>query len=329
LRLYQNRPDVAAVAYEHRLLAALARMDLSFAIPAPLRARSGETLVTCAAAGETGERTWAALFPLLPGEHWQRGDPAVARACGAALAELDVALAALPDLGLPARGPTYGEMERIHPLVPEPLALPDALPVAPDETAGLRRVVEHAAAATPGLYARLPRQVIHSDFGTGNVLMVEGQLVAPSGVSDVQGVRSSRERRSGGLGVGAVLDFEFAAPDLRAMDWAVGMLHAAMLELEGAQLWENLEAYGTTYAATRPLRADEVRALPALLRLRWAASAIHRAGRWRQGIASDAEVRENVRDILGVDAWLRAEAARLVDRALAWQEGASPHGVSP
>jgi Ser/Thr protein kinase RdoA (MazF antagonist) len=96
------------------------------------------------------------------------------------------------------------------------------------------------------------------------------------------------------------------------------------LGLEGAQLWENLEAYGTAYAAARPLRADEVRALPALLRLRWAASAIHRAGRGCQGIASDAEVRENVRDILGVDAWLRAEAARLVERALAWQEGASP-----
>src|SRR5205823_5327128 len=68
---------------------------------------SGETLVPVPPATGAARPALAALFPLIPGEHPTRGEPAVARACGAALAELDVALARLspaePPVAVPPR----------------------------------------------------------------------------------------------------------------------------------------------------------------------------------------------------------------------------------
>jgi hypothetical protein len=74
------------------------------------------------------------------------------------------------------------------------------------------------------------------------------------------------------------------------------------------------------------LSPAEVRALPALLRLRRVVGLIHRAGRWRQGLASDEEVRDNLRDTLTLDSWLRAEETRLVEHAHAWQEASKCSG---
>jgi Ser/Thr protein kinase RdoA (MazF antagonist) len=298
LRLYQNSADVAAIGAEHRLLVGLARQPLSFAIPAPIPTPGGETLVPVSdAAGPSGaqsRRALAALFPLLPGEHPRRGDPAVAHACGAALGELDVALARLPDTR-PGRGIMYGDLDRIHPLVPDPFCLPDELPAAAEDAAWLRRLVDKVAGEAPSLYASLPRQIIHSDFGTGNVLMAAGRITA-------------------------VLDFEFAAADVRAMDCAVGLLHSAIADVPAECLWQNVDAFGLAYASRLRLLPAEARALPALLRLRRIVSLIHRAGRWRQGLASDEEVRDNLRDTLALDGWLRAEETHLVEQAHAWQE---------
>jgi Ser/Thr protein kinase RdoA (MazF antagonist) len=304
LRLYQNSADAASIGAEHRLLAELARQPLSFAVPAPIPTPGGETLIPVPdAAGTSGVPrcpALAALFPLLPGEHPRRGDPAVACACGAALGELDIALARLPDTQ-PRHNPTYGDLDRIHPLVRDPFRLPDELPVTKEEAAGLRSLVDAAAGEVPSLYASLPRQIIHSDFGTGNILMAGGRITA-------------------------VLDFEFAADDLRAMDWAVGLLHSAIADVPAERLWQNVDAFGRAYAGQLRLSPAEVRALPALLRLRRVVGLIHRAGRWRQGLASDEEVRDNLRDTLTLDSWLRAEETRLVEHAHAWQEASKCSG---
>ena len=263
LRLYQNTVDPAAIAYEHRLLALLARRPLSFAVPAPMPTAGGETLLSVPVAGGASRRALAALFPRIPGEHPRRGEPAVARACGETHGELDAALAGISDADVPCtrRAPTYGDLACIHPLAPDPLALPHALPAPAEDTARLRRLLEEAAGQAPALYRSLPRQIIHSDFGTGNVLMMDGRVTG-------------------------VLDFEFAAPDLRAMDWAVGLLHSAYAGVPPERLWDNLDAFGRGYASRIRLLPEEARALPALLRLRRVVSLIHRAGRWRQGMAS-------------------------------------------
>ncbi len=119
LRVYQNTRDPARVRYEHAVLLALQGQGLSFRVPAPVPAVGGDTVAVA------GDGALAALFARLPGAPPDRSDPEHLRACGTALAKLHAALRRL-DLGPPPGGGTYGDLERVHPLVPDPCALRQA-----------------------------------------------------------------------------------------------------------------------------------------------------------------------------------------------------------
>jgi homoserine kinase type II len=303
LRLYQNTADPARVAYEHELLLRLSRVPLPFAVPVPVAARSGRTLVPvvsgarhvpAATSGPAAGAALAALFPRIPGAQPPR-TAATAALCGATLAELDGALSQISNLEEPST-PTHGDVERIHPQVPDPLTLPESLALSAGAAAHLSRLMAVAVDQAPGLYRHLPRQIIHSDFGPGNTLVANGRITG-------------------------VLDFEFAAPDLRAMDVAVGLLHTAILGAPLSQVWGVLESFARAYGQRLPLSSPEVHALPALIRLRLVVSVVHRAGRWRQGLAADSAVLDRVTWALETDSWLSANGDRLVDMALAWIGG--------
>ena len=168
LRLYLNTVDPARVRYEHALLRGLHQASLTFAVPAPVPTRAGDSLVVLERAGTTA---LAALFPLIPGRHPEQGNRAHARAAGAALAELDRAFAGLV-VGAPApRLATYGDLAHVHPLVPDPLALPRHLPLDADGRTLLTRWLDDVTAVIPALYQLLPRQLIHGDLAPGNVLL--------------------------------------------------------------------------------------------------------------------------------------------------------------
>src|SRR5579864_3759174 len=85
LRMYRHVFDQGRILYEHALLTRLAAMELPLAVPVPMPARSGGTLVV------TTDGTCAALFPFLSGAHANGQNPAELRACGEALAALDMA----------------------------------------------------------------------------------------------------------------------------------------------------------------------------------------------------------------------------------------------
>jgi homoserine kinase type II len=195
LRVYQNTGDTARIRNEHALLLQLQRAGLSFAVPQPLATREGETFVVTA---ENEDNVVAALFPVILGRHPEPGNVAHAAACGEALGELDAALART---GVDPRLPTpgmFGELHHVSPVVPDPLKMVERLPVPTGERRRHRAHFETLLALIPDLYGRLPRQIIHSDPFRGNVLML-------------------------GDRVNGLLDFEFASPDLRAMDLAVGL----------------------------------------------------------------------------------------------------------
>jgi homoserine kinase type II len=127
LRIHQNAagPQVAA---EHRLLAALAeRTNLSYDVPVPLPSRDGRTVVTT-------PHGLASLTPSIPGDH-PRGDLRELELAGAALGELDNALAALPEELAPFDwgSRTLGE---IHPRVRSAAELAaELVSLLPDEPA--------------------------------------------------------------------------------------------------------------------------------------------------------------------------------------------------
>jgi Ser/Thr protein kinase RdoA (MazF antagonist) len=277
LRIYQNQTGLERICYEHALLRALAEASLPFAVPRPLATTTGDTVVIL----DNGtERKIAALFPVIPGRHPDRAQLGEVEQSGAALGQLHQALARLT---LPPRpnAATYGDLVRIHPRVADLTALVAALPT---DDASRRRVAalfEDVSAAVPSLAARLPRQIIHGDFARSNVLLAEP-------------------------GVTGLLDFEFAGPDLRAIDLACGLWSFTLGYRGSGAEWPIIEAFSRGYRQFGALDFDEWAALPTLLRLRDLAALVHRVGRRRQGLESETAIGARVADLLATDEWLRA-----------------------
>ncbi len=252
-KIYQTFGDPAPLRYEGQLLTWLAGQDLPFAVPAPLPGRSGETLYRTDAG-------WQALFPLLPGRRPDERDPAQVAAGGAALAELHGALARCPAAPRPG-GASSGDLDPIHPAVPAPEGLTRrdlGLADGPDGDRALAWWREHLRglrAFIAGPYRALPRQLTHGDFVLGNTLFDAGRVTA-------------------------ILDFEFAGPDARAVDVASG-LEFAMRPWEGAaaeRIWPIAAAFCRGYARWNGLTEAEVTALPWLIRLRDTASTLWHTG---------------------------------------------------
>lgn len=285
LRVYQNTNDSARISYEHALLEQLRRQGLPFALPQPLATDAGDTyLLTTDDAGAVA----AALFPAIPGRRPERGDSAQTLLCAAALRELDDALAHIEIApSLPAQPlPMFGDLIGIHPLAPDPQAMVARLPVASEQRARLQALFADLVALVPPLYDQLPRQLIHADFCRGNVLVQAGR-------------------------VSGVLDFEFASPDLRAMDFVVGLWSFGINARDTAGLWSLLAAFARGYQRGGALATEEIMALPLLLRLREAAGLVHWVGRLRQGLATEEQIVCRVNDLLSVDDWLHTYRERL------------------
>ena len=279
LRVYVNTRDARRVRYEHDILLALQAERLPFSVPCPVLARGGETFLRL----EHG--SLAALFPLLPGEQPDRTNIVHVRACGDALAALHVALRRVDvqppaDLDLP----TYGNLERIHPLVPDPWSLPRALPLAESDRASLLQIFSTLRPEISRLYAALPMQLCHNDYSPGNTLFVGDRL-------------------------GAILDFEFAGPDLRAIDVAVGWFWSVRSRWWTGTELGTIRAFLEGYASIAPLTQAELEAMPSLVRIAAVTSLVHWTGRHRAGLATDARLAEQIERLLDLDRWLTTYAA--------------------
>jgi Ser/Thr protein kinase RdoA (MazF antagonist) len=283
LRVYRHAADPDRIRYEHGLLIRLRSAGLPFAVPAPLPARSGDTLVTASNGAA------AALFPFFPGAHANSEDPEQVRVCGEALALLDIAMAGI-DLPAPAAGLlAFGAFPAVHPAAPDPDAVGAGLDVAKGERRRLHAIMRHLGEVAPALARALPEQIVHRDFDASNVLMEGGR-------------------------VAVVLDFEFARPDIRALDLATGL--AAF----GGARWDPADgrrpAFAAGYLARLRLAPAELEAVPDLMLLMRAGSLLHRAGRERLGTASGDEVLARAQALLRRAAWLEEHGRALVQHLL-------------
>ncbi len=296
---YATHADAYTILYEHRLLGWLTDQRLPFAVPAPVPTRHGETL--CSAPG-----SWQALFARLPGSRPDHHDPAQVEAVGAALGQLHAALAAYPLGPRPGMSP-YGALHAIHPRIPDPyaltparLGLPDTLPYVAllgwwrEELARLRAFVD-------GPYRALPRQVIHGDCTFGNFLARAGRVTA-------------------------ILDFDVAGPDARAVDIASG-LRFSMRVHENREPLTMARAFCCGYARHVALMPDEVAALPWLIRLRVATAAVWWLG--RALAAGDARPQlERLEEMRASARWLTEHEHQLLDlaRETCLAKGDAPDG---
>jgi homoserine kinase type II len=285
LRVYSNTTDAARLRFERDALAQLTEARLPFALPTPLPALDGAYFLDV----ETGQgHALATLTPYIPGQSPDRDNLDQATAAGEALGRLTLAMARLdtPVEGISWR--SSGDLARCHPLVPDPPAAFADLPLSDEKRQRLLSGYAWLIERIPDLYATLPQQLAHEDFDPGNVL-IEGTRVT------------------------GVLDFEFCARDLRAMDLTVALTWWPVRRFGTGEEWPIIAVFASGYARHITLTDDEIAALPTLFRLRAYTSLIHRLGRSRQGLSTLEEALDRAEAAINREDWVHSNDVRLID----------------
>lgn len=284
LKLYGDSTTTAQIQYEHSLLTYLQGTDLSFTVPAPIPASSDETLVHIS---RNDASLRVALIPLISGQHANRQNLHHARAAGRALGELHCAVAGFDPDGKLAQLPAWGDLCCIHPLVPDPLEVPQSLVVDSNQQDRLLKTLTEVIEAMPNLYQTLPVQTIHADYLSFNILLENNQVVG-------------------------ILDFEFATRDLRLVDYICGLDDYSLFPWRETSRWEFVEAFSAGYAEYNLLRQLEVEAITMAWRLQRASSIVYWMGWLREGKVTYQKILEAVADILLFEDWLEDNAAELL-----------------
>jgi homoserine kinase type II len=298
LRVSTDLSHAPRLRYEAQLLQSLEDEAPPFRLPVPLKATSGDIIVRFEQ--EQGTETIATLSPLLPGHVHdrlpERNDLLSASQAALTLAWLDKALATLPEMQPPdgyTPLPTFGELTHWHPLVSDPLAAVERLPVDREQVKHIRDFLTEVRENVPSLYATLPQQVLHRDYDPSNILLDQQRVTA-------------------------VLDFEFAGRDLRVLDLCVALSWWPVHFLGTGKEWDLIDTFGAAYIHQMALSEEELLALPAVFRLCDATSLVHRMGRYLAGMETETRIQNRVEHTLWREAWLSAHQTMLLDHALAW-----------
>lgn len=303
LRIIANSSHIPHALYEARLLEALSDRQPPFLLPVPLKTHQGD--IVASFQQKTGTTAFAIVTHLLPGNLPDRNSIPIAANAGFALAWLDNVLASLPETYIPKENgllPTFGKLTQLHPFVPEPLLAVEHLPIGKEQAKQIQKFLASTMEKIEDLYAKLPQQLLHRDFDPGNIL-VEAQKVT------------------------AVLDFEFADRDIRVLDICIALSWWIVDLLGTGKEWRVLDAFGTAYMKHFPLDEAELLALPAVWRVRDAASFIHRMGRYMAGLETGARIQDRVQHSLWREAWLSTNGDKLVQHALRWREARYPEAL--
>jgi homoserine kinase type II len=304
LRLYRNVHAYAHVDVEMEAMARLQAESLSFAIPLPLLTTKGQRVVYL----QEGQQL-ATLSPVIAGRHPKGARKANGFAAGVACGELVDVFGTWTDAGFLAGQPTYGELHRVHPLVPVPREVIAKLPTTEEKKKRIERLLVEMEQEVPSLYNTLPQQPIHGDFTKGNTLLTE-----PTDASDAtEEVKAT-----------AVLDFEFCGWDLRVIDLAVGLGEGPTNEMWGTgEEWVWIESFGRGYATKHRLTLAEIEALPTIMRLRRAYFLLHFMGRYLEGFDGEAWMRDIVDWVILLEDFMEAHHEDVVHKAKEWFQIAS------
>jgi Ser/Thr protein kinase RdoA (MazF antagonist) len=280
--------DLASIEYEHALLAWTAGRDLSFAVPAPLPSRAGRRQY------QDVSGRWYSLAPKLPGTPLAL-QPYDAEVFGAAVGELQAALQRYPSEPRPPHAlfselfgfgsPSLNALT----LTTEQLGLPSDGAV--DAVVGWWRAeAARLKAFVEGAYRALPWQLCHNDLTPNNVLSEAGVVTG-------------------------VLDFEFAVPTARAMDFATS-LRMVMRFWEPTVPSVEIDRFCRGYARWIRLNDQEIAALPELLRLRSAITVLWWIGR-AAATGEPGPIPARIESAQKMDRWLARHESVLMD--VLWQ----------
>lgn len=284
LKLYAATTETAQIHYEHSLLTFL-QHTVPFAIPVPIRATCGNTLISI---DVDGQLLNAALVPRLVGQPACRQNLKQVQAAGLALAQLHNQLVKFDPQGQLARLPFWGALDRIHPQVKEPLNIPQILHLGVSEQTRLSQMLNEAIAAAPDLYATLPIQTIHADYITPNILVENDRVVG-------------------------VLDFEFATRDLRLFDYLSSLDQFASFPWKEVQFEDIIRAFSHGYQACSALTVAEMQATILVWKLQRVSALVYWTGRLITGKGSRQQLVNAVMETLRFETWLESNQQQLLD----------------
>jgi Ser/Thr protein kinase RdoA (MazF antagonist) len=293
LRLTPDLTRIPGIQYETAVLQTLSDKGLPFRLPLPLKTRNGDIVMLVEQ--DTGTPACATLYPLLPGSLPEHNLASISSA-GLALAQLDEALVTLPEIQHPegfVAPPPFGELSRCHPLVPDPLAAIDQLPIGREQASNVCTFLSNVIASVPPLYSQLPQQLVHRDCGPENILM-DQQCVA------------------------AILDFEAMGRDIRVLDICVALSWWPRRLLGTGKEWDVINTFGRAYTRHLALREDELLAIPDVWRLRLADVFVYRMGRYLSSPHSGIDMQDQAKRTLWTNRWLSDHRETLLSHILTW-----------
>ncbi|MBO7746003.1 phosphotransferase [Paenibacillus sp. MWE-103] len=284
LRVYDNHRDRAIVRIEHGLLAALQHAGLSFRVPSPVAGRDGSTIA------EAPDGKLAALFGYIAGSRPTPDNPAHAAGLGRAAGELTRAFAACgPQAGLEPAYKPYYDFEATHAAADEATLTAlcrrsPALAERAEAVASLHALRTRLTALIDRV-KRLPHQWIHGDIVFSNAL-AEGDAIV------------------------GLLDFEFCAVDVRAMELAVVLAEFPCGDEERAV--RRMELFCAGYGEKLPLEPEEIALLPDLMQLRLIDVWLHFAVRLAEGLDPEQVWLREIERVSFACGWIERRRERLL-----------------
>jgi homoserine kinase type II len=285
LRIYNNGCDTQRVKFEHEILRQLNEQTLSFSVPCFLPSKEGSTIV------RLGNGADACMVKLIPG-HLPKltcaGD--IGRAAG----ELNTALTKIDVDSAMCNCAPYWKMYDVHHAVTRELFEQEMR--GPNfDGEQLRGTADRMLQETldiadrcEGVYQSLPIQLIHGDLHYDNVLVQDGKVTA-------------------------LLDFEFASFDWRAMELAICLSKYAGEEPDAKPYFDD---FIKGFAKHGKLTKAEAKAIPDLINLRILSNIVYFVGRHIAGEDNISSITSRIQNYERRVNWVKSNGDAISGRII-------------
>lgn len=260
LRIYESHNDNEKVNYEHMILKALRERELSFNIPEPKVNLDGSTI------GISSDGKLVSMTSMIRGNNPRLETIEQFNSLGRVVGEITRELGKINIEKNPIYSPCY-ELEKSYPKCPLNKVIefcinpPEEFNEEKNELVHLSSYFIKFKDSIPGL-RNLPHQLIHGDINASNVLEDENNNIS------------------------AVLDFEFVARDLRAMDLAICLSEAISNKNSDEFKFKCMKRFIDGYKESINLTIDEIKVVPKLIMLRRLDVIVHFLVRYNDGISN-------------------------------------------
>ena len=260
LRIYESHNDNKKVNYEHAVLKALGERSLTFNIPKPKMSLNGSTI------GVSSDGKLVSMAKMIKGNNPILENVEQFYSLGSIVGEITRELGEVNIKENPIYSPCY-ELEKSYPKCPLNKVIefclnpPEDFNEEKNELIDLSRYFMKFKGCIPELRS-LPHQLIHGDINASNVLEDEDNNIS------------------------AVLDFEFVARDLRAMDLAICISEAIANKNSDEFKFSCMKRFIDGYKNNINLTIDEIKAVPTLIMLRRLDVIVHFLVRYNEGVSN-------------------------------------------